>query len=180
MSEKIKPFEGTATITPERIEGLADDLQMVGQYLLMDMREDEASVDSIRLDKDAIEQFPDLVELEAEELADDLVEKTGMSTKEAHELKADELDIKSREDNIAHLQKRIRETKELVEELKVGKFERAIEFLKGQLENNELAWEMSEKMNTITGGSLSPAYAEKQLGRMRILRQYVALLESKI
>ena len=153
----------------EAIPGLSQDLQMVGQYINARIKDTEFTIGYKERDKQRIEAEPAEAELDIEEEAEALgLDRRGREAWKEQHLSPDFL-----QEQIDDLKKQRAHRVSLLEGLKKGEFEECVAYLRNRLN----AMEQSEQLTTF--GMTSPQYKEKHHAETRVLRQYIALLESK-
>ncbi len=167
--------EGFSMAPLPHIEGLSEDLQMLGQYLLLQINNCAKSAEFARKRKEAAEINPIDVELDSEEEA----KEAGLNKKDAAFTKELALDIEGMESEINDYEEYIVKVQAILEELKNHQYDNCMNFLKLALEASEHAEQITTKfLKRNQKGTTN--YQAKEESRRGALREYISILGSKL
>lgn len=163
--------EGSSTAPQSAIERLPVELQMVGRYLQMQIREAQEIITARQQHMTVVESDPEYALLDFETLA----KLNRWSKKRTEAARKSLLDMATLQGDIDVYSAHMQTAQDLLLDLQKGKYEQCVLFLKNQAET----W---EKLVQGRGKDLitDPTTRETLIARLNAARGYISLLEKKM
>lgn len=172
MIDRMEPRRAQRFKEMPKIEGLPDDLQMIGQYFRMCIGEkQEEKAQSEELLRQQLMAPDDVAERDEEYLR-----KAGAAEEDIDEFLEDPSSSDGVRGDIAFAEKQIQTLEVLIEDLKRGEYAAPLEYLRDDVKVRQEVLEMIRQAGV---GEGSPMYRERRDARIRALEGYIQLLEQK-